>query len=789
MPTRDIRTNLVLEGEQQYKRALDDAMQSVKMLGLQVKENATVYKLNADSVEGNRERIALLKKEMEQQQRVIDLYTQKIEANKAAGEGNSKETQQLEEKLIKARTALAAMNNELVASNEKLPSVGAKVKEVASRIGEGLAKAAETAAKVTAAAMAAISAACVAAGKAIYDLTNDAGQYADSILTMSEVTGVATQSLMKWEYAGQFIDTSVETITGSMKKLTNTMASGSASTTEAFERLGVSVTDSTGKMRSNEDVFWEIIDALGEVDNATERDQIAMTLLGKSATELNPLINAGSAAFKELGDQAAAAGLIMSDESLKAFGAYDDAVNVMKSTLTAAGRAVAEQFLPATQSVIDGVSDVVSAFIGMVKGVEGSKEQFNAAVDSMITNVLTIIDECLPLILDAGIDIVMTIVDGLIRALPKLADAAISLIDKILTVISDNLSKILDAGFTLLMKFIDGLSNAIPKLLSFLPKIITTITDFITKNLPKIVSSGIDILTSIIKGLIQTIPSLIAAIPKIIVAILDTLTQNLPKILNEGTEILKSLIDGIIKAIPQLVAALPKVITAIIDFVTQNLPKIIENGVKVLVALIQGIIQAIPQLVAALPQVVSAILNGIGQAVTKIPEVGRNLIRGLWEGIKGMGTWLWDNLTGWFGNMMDGIKNFFGIRSPSKKMKDEVGKFLGLGIGEGFVEGLGNTKKAITGAIDGLVPDPNDLLPKFPQTTVAARAALNAGVGGYAASGSNTVVSVLSDNDLSRLSDKIVDALVRAGFDDIVIKLNERELGRTMRRGLEAGFI
>ena len=132
MPTRDIRTNIVLEGEQQYKKALDEAMQSVKMLGLQVKENAAVYKTNADSVKGNQERIALLKKEMEQQQRVIEMYTQKIEQNRAAGEGNSKETQQLEEKLIKARTALAAMNNEMEASKEKLPSIGSKIKDSAS---------------------------------------------------------------------------------------------------------------------------------------------------------------------------------------------------------------------------------------------------------------------------------------------------------------------------------------------------------------------------------------------------------------------------------------------------------------------------------------------------------------------------------------------------------------------------------------------------------------------------------------------------------------------------------
>ena len=788
MPTRDIRTNIVLEGEQQYKRSLDEALQSVKMLGLQVKENATVYKTNSDSVEGNRERIALLKKEMEQQQRIIDLYTQKIEANRAAGEGNSKETQQLEEKLIKARTALAAMNNEMTSANGKLPSVGAKVKEVAAHMGEGLAKAAEYAAKATVAAMAAIGSACVAAGKAIYDLTGSAGQYADTIITMSDVTGIAAQDLMKWEYAGQFIDTSVETITGSMKKLSTNMYNMSDSTAETFKQLKISVTDSSGHLRSSEDVFWDVVDALGTIENATERDNVAMALLGKSATDLNPLINAGSAAFKQLGDEAAAAGLIMSDESLAAFGAYDDAVNVMKSTLTAAGRSIAEEFLPATQSVVEGVSDVVTAFVGMINGVEGSKEAFNEAINSTIGNVMNVINDLLPMILDAGVDIVMSIIDGLIQALPTLIDAAMTLIDRLVTAISDNLPKILDAGFNLLLKFIDGIVKAIPKLLAMLPTIIETIVNFITAHLPDIVGAAIEIVMSLIEGIISAIPQLVAAIPKLITAIIDTLTQNLPKILAEGVTILKSLIQGIIQAIPQLVAALPQVIKALINFITTNLPEIISTGIEILIALIQGIIEAIPQLIAALPQVVVAIVQGIGQAITKIPEVGMNIIKGLWEGIKSMASWLWDKLTGWVGDLLGGIKGLFGIHSPSSVMRDQVGKMIGLGL----AEGIGDEADTVQKAFDDLMPDPGDFdfpAPDFPKPSPAARLALSSGVVAYPYNGSGASPYDLSDAALTRLSDKLVEAMQRAGVGEAVIQWNGREFGRTMRRGLEAGFI
>ncbi len=650
MPTRDIRTNIVLEGEQQYKKQLDEAMNSVKMLGLQVKENATVYKLHSDSVQGNRERMELLKREMDEQQKIIDLYTEKIEMNRQAGEGNSKETQQLEEKLIKARTAMAAMNNEYETANNNIPSLKDRVKELASNVGEGLAKAAEAAGKAVVASFAAIGTACVAAGKAIYDLTGEAGTYADTILTMSETTGIAAQDLMKWEYASQFIDTSVDTITGSMKKLTTNMASESAATSEAFAQLGVSVTDSTGQMRDNEEVFWDVIDALGEIDNATERDQIAMTLLGKSATDLNPLINAGSAAFRELGDEAQAAGLIMSDDSLKAFGAYDDAVNEMKSTLTAAGRSVAEVFLPATQEIITSVTEVVQAFIGMVNGTEGASEQFDSAISNMIDRVTNLFTSWLPTILETGVNIIM------------------------------------------------------------------------------------------------------------------------------------KLVDGILKAIPKLSAALPKIIKTIIDFVVQNLPQIIEAGIDLLSALCEGIISAIPTLVSNLPRILEAIVSGLIKGVSAMANVGLELVKGLWEGLKGATGWIKDKITGWVGDVFGFIKGLFGIHSPSTVMRDQVGKMLG----EGLVEGLEDEKGNVQDAFDDMLPDTD--VNFSVKGNAAARAALDAPASMPSYSGS-VVTYELSDSALRRLSDSLVAALDRAGIGEAVIKLNEREFGRTIRRGLEVGFV
>lgn len=502
MPTkREIGSTIKLDGEKEYRAALNEAMASVKLLGLEVKENTTAYGKNSESIQGNKERVALLKNEIEKQKEVVQSLAERTAyAAEKTGE-TSKTTQDYQEKLIKARTALAAMTNELGDAEKKVPSVGDKVKELAGKLGSGLVEGAKNAASAVGSAMSTIGEAVGNAVNKITDLTSAAGLYADTILTISQTTGVATQDLMKWEYAGQFIDVSVDTITGSMTKLTKNMRSTTSDVTSAFQTLGISVTDSTGQMRDDQTVFFEIIDALGKVTNETERDQLAMTLLGRSAKDLNPMILSGSEAFKQLGEEAQQAGLIMSDDSLSAFGAYDDACNVLKSSLTAAGRSIAEVFLPATQSVVQNLTDVVQAFTGMVKGTDGAREKFNAVIDKMIKETSALITDWLPKVLEMGVNILLALIDGIIKSIPKLT--------------------------------------------AELPKVVNTITTFIVNNLPAIIQSGIAILTAISTGIIQSIPTLVARLPDIITAIVNGLAKGVAQMARVGTQLVAGLWEGL----------------------------------------------------------------------------------------------------------------------------------------------------------------------------------------------------------------------------------------------------
>jgi phage-related protein len=121
-------------------------------------------------------------------------------------------------------------------------------------------------------------------------------------------------------------------------------------------------------------------------------------------------------------------------------------------------------------------------------------------------------------------------------------------------------------------------------------------------------------------------------------------------------------------------------------------------GIELTVQLAAGLIQAIPQLVAKLPEIIAAIVTGLGKAVGAVFEIGKNIVTGLWEGIKSLGSWIADKVSGFFSGIVDGAKSLLGINSPSKVFAG-IGENMGLGIGEGFTDAMKGVEKDITNAL------------------------------------------------------------------------------------------
>ena len=222
----------------------------------------------------------------------------------------------------------------------------------------------------------------------------------------------------------------------------------------------------------------------------------------------------------------------------------------------------------------------------------------------------------------------------------------------------------------------------------------------LTEMLPTFINFAFQMIANIATGIAQALPTLVPSLVQLVTDIVQVLIDNIPLLIDAALQLVTGLAQGIINAIPVLVAALPTLITSLIDGLLSAIPQIIQAGVQLFVALIQNLPTIIVEIVKAVPQIVSGIVSAFGSLVGEMVNAGANLLHGLWEGISSAASWLWDKVTGWASSLVDGIKGFFGIHSPSTVFA-EIGTNMGEGVGVGFGESMDGVSADMTAAMGG----------------------------------------------------------------------------------------
>ena len=343
--------------------------------------------------------------------------------------------------------------------------------------------------------------------------------------------------------------------------------------------------------------------------------------------------------------------------------------------------------------------NIVTAFQSVVANVVPVVENIVQSIPAVLATLMPAITELLPGLLTIGADMINTLLDGLSSALPILVSAAKPIISTLVTGIVKNLGPVLKAGIEMLLSLIDGIVDTLPELIPMAVEVIATVIETLVDNLPHIWETGINMLASLIQGLTNAIPKLVQFIPRIITTFVQTITQKLPEVLTMGVKTLTSLIEGLTKALPQLVQMLPQIISTIVQYITTNMPQILQLGVEILMAIAEGIIKSVANIAVAAGQIVGTILTTIASLPSQMLAVGVELVEGIWNGISNGTTWIKNKIKSWVGDVMKFIKRLFGINSPSTVMRDEVGKFLALGIGEGFTDEMKYVAKNMVEAV------------------------------------------------------------------------------------------
>lgn len=363
--------SLVVENDQQFKAALSEVN-----AGLRV--NKQQMQLVAEQTREMDDRQAALQQRYEAAQQTLQSYRDKVQVlqqayeNSARREGEaSKTTMQWRASLISAQTEVAKqesllrnLSSEQETARKTTASLADVVNGLANALGISLPPGLQTAVdKLDGFSASGAAAVTVVGGLvgALASSTMDMSKTADDLLTLSTQTGLTTDQLQEFEYASELVDVSTDTLQGSLVKLTNNMqtaATGTGSAAEAFKTLKVKVADSQGHLKNNYDVFLQTIDALGKMKNETERDALAMDIFGKSATDLNPLIEAGSGRLKELAEQAHEVGYVVDNETLQSFGELDDAMQKLDKQGDAVKRSFAEALLPIITAFVDVITSI-----------------------------------------------------------------------------------------------------------------------------------------------------------------------------------------------------------------------------------------------------------------------------------------------------------------------------------------------------------------------------------------------------------------------------------------------
>lgn len=425
----NINTKFTLSGEKEYKQAISEIGSGMKVLDSEMRKVSSAYAQNADSVEALNAKNDVL-------ERKISTQAEKIEYLKAAlqqsaekyGEAD-KRTMQWQTSLNNAEAELNNLNNQfdenkqkIADSSKEMGNLGDVVNGLTSKLGiqlpDGMKSSMNAMGSLDAQSLAlaggfaAVAAAIVKVEKAMISMTKESAAFADNIITLSMQTGQSTQQLQEFAYASELIDVSVDTLQGSLTKLTNNMQdtmNGTGNAKASFDKLGVSVINAVdGSMRSANDVFYETIDALGQVKNETERDAMSMDIFGRSAQDLNPLIIQGSKTLKEYADEAHNVGYVLDDEALSALGAVDDAYQRLQKTQEGVKNQLSAEFAPYLEEFYGDVTTMVK---------DGGK----ALKDSGIVDAFGMLLETVGDILNPMSDLSNNRVPALTKALQPLA--------------------------------------------------------------------------------------------------------------------------------------------------------------------------------------------------------------------------------------------------------------------------------------------------------------------------------------------------------------------------------
>ena len=501
------------------------------------------------------------------------------------------------------------------------------------------------------------------------------------------VEGYANEA---YKTAGLSANEYMSTVTSFSASMLQSLGNDTQKSAEYSNRAVIDMSDNANKMGTSMEMIQNAYQGFAK-QNYTMLDNLKLGY-GGTKGEMERLI-ADANKVKEANGE-------MANLSIDSFADVTEAIHIIQTEMGITGTTSKE----ASVTIEGSVNSMKSAYQNLLTGLANGNADMGQLVQNLVDSVITAGQNILP-------------------AVDRIANSIMDVLPKILDSIIQALPQFLEAGTNILNTLISGIQSNMPAIMQAVMTIVNTLLNTLISNLPAILKMGIQVMVSLVQGIAQQLPTLIPEMINAVLLMVDTLIDNIDLIIDAGIELIIGLAEGLIEALPDLIDKIPIIIDKLCDAIIRNLPKIIEMGITLIIKLAEGLIKAIPQLISKVPQIISSLLNaitvggfskmlnagkdllnkvkeGIVNGIGSLLGVGSQIIQGLWNGLNNAKEWLLSKIRGLGKSILGAIKGIFGIHSPSTVMRDQVGKNLALGIGEGFEQEM----KEVTSEMQDALP-------------------------------------------------------------------------------------
>ena len=717
-----------LNGEDEYKKALRDITSNLKLVSSELKLTNTEFSNGDKNIKQAKTSYDSMKNTLQSQKDKVKELKEALSKMEKEYGSNNETVRIFKTQLNNAENQLKQMEDATDKSNKELK----EMKKGFDDAGDGALKFSDVlkanvlgdvivdGLKKIGSATLEIGKAFVEVGKQAIDNYADYEQLIGGVETLfkdsaSIVEGYANNA---YKTAGLSANDYMETVTSFSASLLQSLNNNTAKSAEVADMAITDMSDNANKMGTDMSMIQSAYQGFAK-QNYTMLDNLKLGY-GGTKSEMERLLT----------DAQKISGI---KYDISSFADITQAIHVMQEEMGITGTTAKE----ASTTIQGSVSSMKSAWSNLLTGVADDNADWGTLVNNFVDSVVTAADNLLPRIETAveGVGLLITDVLGLL------------------------LDKLVPMGIQLIQNLITGISDQLPDIISSVNNAISVIISGLIDMLPQLLQIGIQIIVSLVQGIAQSLPTLIPQMVDAIIIMVDTLLDNIDLIIDAALILIISLAQGLIAALPKLVEKIPEIIDKLVVTLTnpQMMEKIITTAGLLIGALARGLIKAIPQLISSVPKLLSSIVQGLKNGFVMMAESGKNLVQGLWAGLTNNLDWIKNKIKGWVGNVTGFIKKLFGINSPSRLFRDEIGTNLALGIGEGFSDTMDDVTQEMANAI-----------PTEFDTTINSKI------------GSNSYQNVASSSSF----DNMVVAF-KTALKDVKVIMDEKEMGTFVTNAVE----